>query len=328
MKKILFLFLYTLLFTTSCDDGDFEVQSFDFSSITTQSCNSETNNFFLYKINNNEVLIVRFPESALSNPTTPSDSPRTLDLIEITGNVEVIYRLYNNTLSNNSICATIPPTEPNVLDQWVATSGKIKIVTSVNKSNFGTNSPGANQISGYTHDIEFLEINFLKQNGTEQFYDTLEFGDYKTNTINSLATFSGSNNNCEPLNGSIRLFKSTLNQAIQLEVPTELFVNEVTPINQPRVANLDANHRFSYSIYANNVVLNTFCATPPASIETWTGRTQNQNSTPNPTIEVTTTQESTGYRHAVVLKNVFVERGNINFTFGENYNYGFYLTSE
>jgi hypothetical protein len=327
MKKYFFLLLCMMTLTTACDDGDFDVQNFDFSTSQTQFCNSgSVNNFFLYKINNNEVLIVRFPESVLANPITPTESPRILDLIEIAGNVEVIYRLYDNPLTSNSICTTIPPTSPNVIDEWVATSGKIRIISTVNKSNFGTSSPGANQISGYTHDIEFLEINFLKQNGTEQFYDILEFGNYRTSAVNTLAPFAGSNNHCEPSNGSIRLFKNTLNQVIQLEVPTSLFINEVTPINQPRVANLNDDHRFSYLIFSNNVVSGTYCNTPPTVLEVWLGRTQNLNTTP--TIEVTTTQESTGYRHAIVLKNVFVERGNVNFTFGENYNYGSYFTPE
>ena len=326
MKRFLFLILCLTTLITSCDDGEFEVQSFDFSTSTTQSCNSGTdNNFFIYRIRNNEVLIVRFPESILANPTTPNESPRTLDLIEIAGNVEVIYRLYDNPLSNNSICTTIPPTSPNVIDEWVATSGKIKIVTTVNKSSFGTNSPGANQISGYTHDIELLEINFLKQNGTEQFYDILPFGNYRTNVVQSLVEFGGNWNKCDVVNETLRIFQNNSNQVIQLEVPQNFFINEVTPENQPRVANLDENHRFSYLIFPNSVASNTFCSVNLSSaLEIWTGRTQNPNSTP--TIEVTTTEESSGFRHAIVLKNIFVEKGNVNFTFGENYELGAFLT--
>jgi len=325
MKKYLLLTLCLIAITTSCDDGDFEVQSFDFNTSTTQICNAATNNFFIYRISNNEVLIVKFPESALANPTTPETSPRQLPLIDIVGNTEVIYRLYDNSLSTQSICSAIPPTSPNLVDEWVATSGKIRIITTVNKSVASGNSTGANQISGYTHDIDFVDINFLKLNGTEQFYDVLPFGNYATSVANPLQSFLGDLNECIDIEDpeTILLFKNATNQVIELEVPANIFIPEVTPIGQPRTYALDANHLFKYKIFTSNINTANFCVNPPSLLETWTARNLNENT--NPIIEVTTTIESSGFKHSIVLRNFVVEKGNINFSFGENYSFGSYF---
>ena len=51
MKKIVGFFVL-LLSLNACDDGDFNIESFDFTNATTNSCNSGESGFFIYKIKN------------------------------------------------------------------------------------------------------------------------------------------------------------------------------------------------------------------------------------------------------------------------------------
>ena len=119
MKKFLYLICFVFLLN-GCDDGDLEVESFDFSTAQTDTCNENTENFFLFKINDKEALILKIAESNFPNTVTPEGSPR---IIPISTTNKVIYRLYDGEVEgggNGTVCSAIPSSTPNVDAEWNA----------------------------------------------------------------------------------------------------------------------------------------------------------------------------------------------------------------
>ncbi|UPQ78248.1 hypothetical protein M0M57_11525 [Flavobacterium azooxidireducens] len=342
MKKIVGIFV--LLFClNACDDGDFNIESFDFADAATNSCNNGESGFFIYKINDNEALILQIPEDSFKNEITPAETPRTIDINSIN---KVFYRLYNGTLSANVICNTIPPATPTVSNEWNALSGIIEISTFVNKQvNETTN---ASEITGYTHTIVLRNVNFDTGNGNQQLFTELAFGDYVTSSLRQ-GNFNVNIAKCG--NNNSFLFKiPTIGtstpanippQALTLSIDPSLFVPEVTPVNEPRTALLNGSSNLLKLIYYNGIISNEFlCLTEPpifpSAIEEFISN--NGVAGESGIIEVTTTIEYEiptdnlspiiGHRHKIALKNVTMTKSfpvlpiQVNFNFGNVYEFG------
>ena len=169
MKKLLFLVSIVFLFN-SCDDGDITLESFNFTSQTILKCNEDSKPF-LYKINDDELLLLNISADSYSNEITLPNEPR---IIPITDPVSVIYRIYNGTIPNTFICSSIAPATPVVLNEWKATGGTIEITTI---ERFDTDET---TVIGYTHSIKLRNVNF--SNGTNSFsFEEYFFGNYQTN---------------------------------------------------------------------------------------------------------------------------------------------------
>lgn len=165
MKKIFALLLTVIMF--SCDDGDITLQSFNFESQTIQKC---SDNNLIFKIKNDELLLIDIPESSFVNTVTPVGSPRE---ITVNSTNKIIYRKYSGNLSSSTICSLIPPASPVVNKEWNATGGKILIET-----NQVFDTDGVTLI-GYTHNITFENVSFSNPDNTFSF-TTYVFGDYET----------------------------------------------------------------------------------------------------------------------------------------------------
>jgi len=123
MKNLVFCcFLFGLL---SCNDGDLQIETLDFDSITTvEFCGTleADQENVVFKINDDESLILTLPASAIKNDTTsiislvPSQSKLT-------------YRFFSDKVSKGYFCDAIPPTTPTVLDEIEATGGEVLITT-------------------------------------------------------------------------------------------------------------------------------------------------------------------------------------------------------
>lgn len=323
MFRYFFLSIVSFLFF-SCEDGEILVESFDFTNSTTQTCNQNTSNFFIYRLSTNEALIIRMPESTFNYAVTPLEASNELDPISVEGSaIDVVYRLYNGAVSTSTLCSTLPAISPIVTEEWTATSGNIRVVTNVTKiSNAGINSPNATKINGYNHEIELRGITFVKPDGTEVFYDVLTFGSYQTAAANTLSDeFPDSPTKCNNTT-NVKLYKTSTNQAIVLEVPTSLFPNEITAANTPRVAYFDSQNTFKYLIFEEVLANDTaFCAGTFDLAETWLAQDGNAT-TQSGRIEVTTIQSSEGFEHTIVLKKAVMMRGDVEFTFGDAYTLG------
>jgi hypothetical protein len=92
MKKLLFL-IASILLLQACDDGDITLESFDFETATVQSCPS---NNLVFKINENELLLLNIPTSSFVNEETPDGSPR---IVAVNSTNKIIYRIYSDNLN-------------------------------------------------------------------------------------------------------------------------------------------------------------------------------------------------------------------------------------
>lgn len=318
------ILLIAVLFTLfSCNDGDITVDTFDFTNSTTQACFMGTPNFFMYRINNSEVLIIRMPENHLANPTTPLESPNELVPLSVqTSGIDVIYRVYNGPLTNNVICNPIAPPTPIVAEQWLASSGNIRVTTNVSRENLTyMGSPNATRIRGFNHEIQFQNITFNRPNGVEQFYETLPFGSFQTQAVNQFPNFTGPVLRCFLGGDRILLYKNIGNQILQVNLPQSLFPNQNTN-NEPRRLLISEQNFMQYLIFQNPVSIgnNAFCDNTILPIETWNAREGIDNV--SGIIEVETTQNAEGFRHTVRLKRIVFNRGNIEFTLGDNWEMG------
>lgn len=150
MKKLLFVFAALLFF--SCDDGDFDVPSFDFENTIT-SCGE----YILYIKNSGSTETMAL---ILSSEDIPNSEGITE--LQITSERNVNYRIYSDAIGAEYFCQDIPPTNPQVIKELNAESGIIVITSSAVGDSFD-------------HDISFTDLTF--QDGQERIYfETFYFG--------------------------------------------------------------------------------------------------------------------------------------------------------
>ena len=162
MKKILFLAITTLLF--SCDDGDLQIETVDFDSITTvQSCGevSASSANLLFKINGDEALILELSNGVLKNEVTTTEIQSS-----VPGGTVVTYRIFSDNVSSTYFCDAIPPLTPMVIEEIEAKAGNV-FVTTV-----------AGEGDTFVHTIRLSEISFVNENGGTRITDQRinEFG--------------------------------------------------------------------------------------------------------------------------------------------------------
>jgi len=322
MKKIIgVLFIGFLL--NACDDGDLNIETLDFESSTTYSCNASNPGFFIYKFKNNETLILQLDEVNFINEITPVGSPRT---IYINATNKVIYRLYNGALSQTTICNSITPANPIVTNEWNATSGIIEIITTANRTTNETLNSSV--VTGYTHSIKLKNINFLKSSGTNQLFSELSFGNYITPAIQPVDFTPFTLKNCGNYN---LLFKVSGKQSLTFNLDSNLYINVITPVGTPRIGLLNSQDNVKFKIYNANINDAFVCADPTPSLpileQVWTSENGVQNV--SGIIEITTTIEHEiptdnqspiiGYRHKTILKKVTLTRNNVSFKLGDIY---------
>jgi hypothetical protein len=156
MKKLLILFLAFTL--NSCNDGNFDVPSFDFTE-TVNSCGT----YILYRTNTDKKEVLTMVLS--SNEINTNEGTKTYT---ISNSTPVNYRIFDSAIGTDYFCQTIPPTSPNVIKNMDATSGEINITTTANFDDNGV-------IASYTYDISLTNLLFDDASG-KIFYETYYFG--------------------------------------------------------------------------------------------------------------------------------------------------------
>ena len=109
----------------SCNDGDLQIETLDFDSITTvEFCNTleADKENVVFKISDNEALILTLPASAIKNDTTT-----VLSLVP--SQSKLAYRFFSDKVTKGYFCDAIPPTVPTVVDEIEATGGEVIITT-------------------------------------------------------------------------------------------------------------------------------------------------------------------------------------------------------
>ncbi|MET2984154.1 hypothetical protein [Aureibaculum conchae] len=116
MNRILLFFI--LLATLSCDDGNFDVPEFQFSSIDIDDCGDVV----LFKINENETLVIEIDPNLPDSLTflTNEWKDKTFSVTE-TGTNKITYRTLAEKPTSSYFCQNIPPTSPAVVSEWTGT---------------------------------------------------------------------------------------------------------------------------------------------------------------------------------------------------------------
>lgn len=132
--RIYFWVVVALLFFTSCDDGDIIVTTLAFEDEELDLCESEEVKV-LYRVSNDDVfetISLKVVASLLSRQegliSTDSVATRTFPL---DNNNEVIYRTYNGEVPSDYFCREIPPSDPEVLEEFKSVGGTVVITTIV-----------------------------------------------------------------------------------------------------------------------------------------------------------------------------------------------------
>lgn len=319
MKKFASLLLFALLLN-GCDDGDMTVDTIDFTSVTSTSC--DATNTLIYKLKTQEALLFQLPVDKLVNEPTVGD---TLEYNIDNSNYRVFYRAYDGTVTKSTICDAIPPASPKVNEEWFATGGKIQIFT---KTVYKDPAPedGHTEIVGYNHNITFKGITFSKP-GPEQVEDEYVFGDFLT-TIATPLVVSFTDEVAKYCDVQLKVYNNNLSNSLVIEnLDPFLIKDEDTAPGAPRTSLIGKtsgtttlNNTF-YRIYNSNLPTGTdlkekyYCVdttpTSPTVKETWTGVAGAANV--SGIIEVSTSHSNLVYKHKVVLRNVTLKKGNSTF---------------
>lgn len=234
MKRVVSLLVFALLLN-GCDDGDLIQEDISFEDVAAQNC---TTNDIIYKLKDSEALILEvlgftFPTETISQE------------LDINASNRVLYRFYNGAVTSSTICETIPPATPIVMDQWTTSGGKIVINTTAIKTTNTTDN--STKITGYNHNITFKNITFVKSNGT-QVYETFPFGDY---IISATPLPFAFNKTLEQCSSSKQLYDYNSSEALILDIDPALIVNEATPLNAPRTGLIsDTKNKLTYRLFS------------------------------------------------------------------------------
>ncbi len=319
MKRVLLGLIIGILLQ-SCDDGNLTQEVINFDTVPAQSC---VNNNIIFKIKGQEALLLQIPSNTFTDEPTAVGSPI---IIDINSTNRVVYRFYNGIIPSTQFCENIPPSTPTVTDEWIATSGKIQIITTAIKTT-NTNT-GRTSITGYNHNIILKNITFTKKNGT-QVYETFVFGDY-SRTITPL--LFGFDETLEQCSVSKQIYNFNSSEALTLDnIDSNLIKNQITPLNSPRSALVGTTtNRLVYRLFTNGVITQSyFCnatlPTIPAISQEWVA--ENGLANTKGIIEVTTTNVLNTFKHRIVLKKITFVKGSNNFTLGDSYDLGELITT-
>lgn len=146
MKKLLYSMALITFF--SCDDGDLQIETIDFDSITTITTCEDidiTTTNLLFKINKTEALILELPANLLKNEITTE----AIESVATTsGPSKLIYRTFSDVVTKDYFCSSVPLTTPTVLEEIIAQNGTIFITTTTEDN------------KTYTHRITLDDVTF------------------------------------------------------------------------------------------------------------------------------------------------------------------------
>lgn len=293
------IFLLSQFLLISCDDGDIIEDTFNFTNASIQKC---TTSSVLYKINDDEALILSTPESSFPN------QEGTQNLSIGTSNA-VVYKKFSNATNTSNICNTPTLT---VLEEWNVTGGTIEIIST---KILDTTDP--NKVVGYNHKITFKNITFNAPD-REIVYNNYEFGNYRTDVVD--LKFDYTSAIMQSCSNNDLLFKYNNNgttnkyNALLLNIDPTLYKHQTIGT---KTALINSTNKVTYRAYSGDLNNNFFCQSiPPSSpslTEEWVA--QDGVTDVNGIIEVETTQQTaTTYRHIIKLKKTIFKKGVLTYS--------------
>ncbi|MDT0606963.1 hypothetical protein [Croceitalea rosinachiae] len=166
-NALLFLLLISLC---ACDDGDLQIETLDFDSVNLNFCDDPiaTSSNILFKINDDETLILTLQSGVLNNGVIGTDTTTTESTVP--NQSQVTYRIFSDNVTSTYFCGDIPPVTPTVIEEIDAEDGTVTI-----KSIMSADS------TLFTHVIELSGISLVSGIG-ERITDLTisEFGEVTT----------------------------------------------------------------------------------------------------------------------------------------------------
>lgn len=315
MKKLIGVFIFCFLLN-GCDDGDIVVETINFDNITALKCDTKE---IVYKIKDDQILQINltleeYNRLFINEPGTreiPINNPNT-----------VRYRFYNGAVSQDNICSDLQPATPTVISEWIGTSGKISVTTTVINT-VPNPETGATNISRYNHQISFINIDFSKPDGVQNF-DVYTFGDFPIQPAALPLTFNpGQLKLCA--SGTALYNVALTNNAAMLLTNLDPELLSTTPENLDVVKSrpLSTTSNYLRFVVLPNTILpadaeNYFCNYTGVPAQDWIAQ--------GGTVEVvSTTSGSNQYSHTIRLKGVTFTKNGSSFYYGNDIIYGTFL---
>lgn len=159
MKKILILFITSLLLH-GCNDGDIIITTFNFDDAELKTCGT-VGNYVFYKVNP-EALESLSLKLGVTDSIYKTAETKSYTLNGTTNFVN--YRTYDGTLGTAYFCSSIPPTSPNVMEDYLAASGTAQFATTfIYDDNDGV--PADIEVDGDTDGDGLLDVYDLDDDG-------------------------------------------------------------------------------------------------------------------------------------------------------------------
>ncbi|SNZ00332.1 hypothetical protein [Flagellimonas pacifica] len=153
----------------SCSDGELQIETIDFDSVTAESCNppqADSENL-LFKLNEDEALILEL-ESGILNKGTLDETVTSTSAVP--SKSKLTYRFFSEKVTSNYFCDDVPPATPTVVNEIKAESGTVTIETKADADK-----------KNYIHTIRLSDISFVRDNGERITNLTIsEFGEVTT----------------------------------------------------------------------------------------------------------------------------------------------------
>ena len=131
MRTRLLLIFLPVLFL-GCNDGDIIVTNFDFQDAQLQQCGDDANSVFFKinpQVNESISLIIPTTQELFIESGTQSFN------LSGTGSI-VNYRGFDDSVSSSYFCNPIPPTSPNVILEYIGTSGMARLISETTLDDF------------------------------------------------------------------------------------------------------------------------------------------------------------------------------------------------
>lgn len=320
MKRF-FSFLVLAILFAGCDDGDLQEVSFEFDTTAAKACNKDESDFYLYKTTDKRALIIQIPEDSLINEVT-LDEPRT---IEISSTNQLIYRVYSGEVSDNTICSDFPAASPVVVEERIADGGTILITTTAIKNDIQTD--GSTEITGYLHTINFIDVTFDIGDGVQR-NESIAAVTYRTDPIdfedfNELTGVESCSNTS--------LYKFSESQGLTLKLSEASAATLFSNVEGIKTQLFNTENILTHLFFDTEINPLTgayFCATEtpelPEVVDTWTAA--NGVEGVSGIIEVETVAIDATFKHTIILRDVKMIKGTLNFLLPSEYVFGEYIT--
>lgn len=159
MYKIFSIFLLLSLF--ACDDGNFEVPSFEFDTVV-NTCGT----YVFYRTNTakTEAFILQLDEADIPQEETTSTIPISA--------ANCSYRIFDAAVESTYFCSDVPPVTPAVSRNWEAVAGSNNLIN-INATSIIDEDTA--EIIGFEYEIVLNNL-VLESNDEQIIYETYPFG--------------------------------------------------------------------------------------------------------------------------------------------------------